>query len=389
MKILVYVKLIFKSTVKNMAALLFVYIMFPVVLSLIVGYAQKYTMNPSLEINRLKVYVADQDDTDYSKAMKNVFSDNEVKKLLDIKDNEKEAGYTVTIPKGYEINVLGEKEAKVNIKVNSSGNDNNVSIISQILESYNKSLSHQLLIWRNIDKEAISQEDKKQLLSKVQADINENNAKELIENNIVKNKKSLNSYEYYSTSFLAFMFVMMAGNVVIASFMEKENGMEKRMMSAPITRFEYFNYNMVMNFIFSFIFYLIYILVFRFLRLSFDCSLLLLVIAVFVQSMLTVALSAILWSFTSKKFSTAFISAITIAQMLIGGMFIPPEKINIQVFKALNEFSPGILLTKSYNNLIIYNSFQSIAPYIGIMIILSIIMYGVSLIGVKVRWGRG
>lgn len=389
MKIIAYTKLILKSTWKNMSVLLFSFVVFPVVLSLIVGYAQRNMMNPNLEINKLKVYLSDKDNTKSSQALLQFLNDEQVKKLLDIKANLKDANYSVIIPLGYEKAILNNQQAKININVSSSGNDNSVSIISQILEDYDKSLSHQLIILSKVDQKSLSEEDKKQLISKLQAQINENNSKGLIDNILVKGKKSLSSYEYYSTSFLAFLFVMVASNLVAAGFMDKENGMEKRIMSAPLTKYEYFNYNMVMNFIFSFILYVIYILVFRLMKLSFNCSIPLLLFTALIQTLLTVGLASILWSFTSKKFSMTFMSVLTIIQMLLGGMFIPPEKINIAAIKVISNFSPGALITRSYNNLLIYNNLDSIALYLGAMVILSLVMYIIGLLGVKVRWGRG
>ncbi|MEW8956525.1 MAG: ABC transporter permease, partial [Clostridium sp.] len=64
----------------------------------------------------------------------------------------------------------------------------------------------------------------------------------------------------------------------------------------------------------------------------------------------------------------------------------PLKDVTNKIFITLSNFSPGRIISEAYRSAMLFNSFEKIDKYLITMIIISIAMYGISLIKVKIRW---
>ncbi|MFV3012328.1 ABC transporter permease [Clostridium botulinum] len=386
-----FVKLRLKSVFKELPIMIFTFAIFPIILSSLYGYFQKDMFSPKNEIDKIAICIEDKDNSKLSNEFIKFLGSNELKKFIDIKKNKEKAIEEVIIPKGYEKSIIEDKE--IAIKINEREKDKEVSskILKDIIDNYNKELKNNLTIGNNINKMDISKEKKDLLVKEISKDITKIYKKDAIRNSIVKSTRNLTSYEYYSVSILSFMFIVTVMSLCNRYYEEKKKGIFQRTLSTSISKTEYFNYSLISWYIFAVLFNSIYVLSYRFLGLSFKGNIGLLLLIVLTKSLLEVAISSVVIAFfKEQKMAVIFLNTVLIISVSLGGVFYPLEKvINSfnKIFRAISNFAPNVLIIKAYKSFLIYNSFEAIKYYLITFILVSMVLYSVSLLKINIKWG--
>lgn len=385
MKLWAYVKLTLIQMIKDFHTYFLVFAIFPIALGLLMGYFQKDVFTPSVKMSPISIFITDEDNSEASKALMNFLASKELNDVLEVKSEKKDIKSEVIIPKGY-----GEalnNSVNFNIKINSKKQENKASqTVSKIIDNYNNQVVEAITIKKNIQNKNISEEDKQKLFTDVSSKIYSNYTAEGFSGRIVNLDKSLSSYEYYSITLFSFMLIMLMMGLSGGAYLEKENGLLKRIMSTSITRVQYFNYSLISSYVCAFILSLMYIMSYKILGLSFNASIGLLLLIIIIQTLLVTCISGFISVFLNKNAGNTIMSIIMFVQIFIGGAFVPMEKVtNNPLLLKLKDFSPDAILTSIYKNLLLYNNINSIEKNLIVMIILSVFFYFASILKVKLK----
>lgn len=388
MKLLAFVKTVFVSTVKSLLPLILTFSIFPIFLGLAVGYFNKDMFIPSADIPLMDIRIIDEDDSEESKNLISFLESQEMKHLVDIREEE-ESEYIITIPEGYGESFLNSKFVPVKIEVTDKGSGRQGDILAEIVDKYNEERHLDLMIQKNIEDRLETQEEKEKIYQRTYNKIVKIYNQGLIENNIITTRKSLTSYEHFSITFLSYMLLMVISSLINGEYLVREKELYSRIMAAPLTDIQYFNYNLVSSYMFVIFFNLLYVLTYRILGLSFRGALSLLIVIVLLQSLLGTLLSAFLSLFLNKRASNVILNILIVFQLIAGVTYVPIRKIgNGILVNIVDKYSPDALIVSTYRNYLIYGDFNSIKMGLLSMIAVSMIIYIISLIGVKRKRGE-
>nr|WP_205606596.1 ABC transporter permease [Clostridium sporogenes] len=372
--------------------MIFTFAIFPIVLSSLYGYFQKDMFNPKNEIDKIAIYIEDKDNSRLSNELIKFLGSDGLEKFIDIKRSKEKVREEVIIPKGYEKSIIEDKEAT--IKINEREKDKEVSskILKDLIDNYNKEVKNNLIIGNNINKMDISKERKDLLVKEIKEEIIKIYKKDVIKNSIVKSTRNLTSYEYYSVSILSFMVIVTIMSLCQGYYEEKRKGIFQRALSTSISKVQYFNYSLISWYIFAVLFNSIYVLSYRFLGLSFKGNIGLLLLIVLTKSFLEVAISSVVIAFfKEQKVAIICLNTFLILSVSLGGVFYPLDKVinsfNIILRAIITNFAPNVLIIKTYKSFLIYNSFEAIKYYLITFILVSIVLYSISLLKVNMKWG--
>lgn len=384
MKLKAFVKLTVVSTIKNLSRLLLVFSVFPVFLGLLLGYFQTEQFTPAVDIPIMNVKIVDEDNTIQSKNLVGFLNSKEMKKIIEI--DEEEAKYELLIPKGYEESLLNNRESNIRINVEKKGSIKRGTILGDIIDRYNEEISQGLYIGNKIDGMDIPQEEKDKLVKTIGEEMANSYNTTGIKNFFINTKKSLTSYEYFSITFLSYMLILVIMSLVTSGDAERDDMLYYRIMSTPITKIQYFNYNQVSAYLLVLFMNLLYIFTYRILGLSFQGSLPILILIVLVQAVMITALSGFVMVFLKKKHAMMLLNVLMMSQLILRVTYISIENMDIQFLKALaTKYSPDILIVNTYRNYLIFNDLNTIKFNLILMILVSIGLHIVSLL--RLKWG--
>ncbi|MEW8955986.1 MAG: hypothetical protein AB2369_05595, partial [Clostridium sp.] len=138
-----------KALASQWKQVLLIYAIFPLVLSLFMGYTQRDVFNPEVNMDKINITIIDEDNSNISKGFKDLFLSEGIKELFNITE---EGDYIFTIPEGYEANILAFKDTTINVEEKERVSRNNEIIIKTIASEYGKKLTEAMMISSNIDK---------------------------------------------------------------------------------------------------------------------------------------------------------------------------------------------------------------------------------------------
>lgn len=389
MKLLAFLKVSIKGIIKEFPAFLLSYGVYPLVLALIMGYTQKDLFTPSINNPIMSVVIQNEDNTVQSKNLVDFISSEEMSKVITVKNSQDENfDYTIRIPQGYEDSLLGNSSTSVIVEAKEKASTTLGHILMSIIDKYNEEISQGLVIRRNIENMPISAEEKENLILEINNILLKAYATEPIKSNIHTVRKSLNSYEYYSITFLSFAFVIFLMAVVSSDALEKEKGIYHRVMSTSMTRVQYFNYGFASTYFTMIIASLLYVFAYRIAGLSFNGPLVLLLLIVLVQSLMITAAGSLISTIFKNKYGIPLLQTLLIAQMAFGGLLSPITKINSnRIVGFLSKIKPDILISNTYRNYLLDGTIHSISSYLLIMLGISFILYVLSILAVQMKWG--
>lgn len=382
MKLLAYIKLSIKSLIRELPAFVLSYAMYPIILALLLGYIQKDDFTPQINQPIFSIEVVDEDNTDASKGLVSYLESEEISKILTVeKNNSEDLDYTLIIPKDYNMSLTGEKKIEFKIEASEDASTSKGNLLANLVDNYNKEISKALLIEKNIANSSLDKTEINSIISKAYSTNS-------IQFEKYSGEKTLSSYEYFSISFLGFIFILFIMAIINSDNMEKEIGLYSRIMSTSITKVQYFNFNLISNYLMMIVINSLYIFSFRLGGLSFSGSLSILWVIILLQSLVITLIGSLISTIFKKKYGVMVAQIYLMFHMIFGGMMGSPKNFShIEVFQFFSKYKPDVLISNTYRNYLIYNDFSSISSYLLGMIIFSIIIYLVNIIAAKREWG--
>lgn len=388
MKLLAFLKISVKGIIKEFPTFLLTYALYPMIIALVMGYLQEDMFVPTIDKPIFSIVIVDEDNTKESKDLISFLKSKEISKILTVNpsDNEK-FNYTLRIPEGYNSSLLGEDPASIVVEAEEKASTTMGNILVHIVNKYNSEVSQNLIIKNSIENALLSEKDKQQLIEEINIILNKTYTSSAIDTNIHNVRKSLDSFEYYSLTFLNFSFIIFIMAIIVSDSLDKENGTYSRIMSTSITKFQYFNCTLISNYLMMVVINLIYVGAYRLSGLSFNGSFSILLIIVLIQSFIITLIGTLISKLFKKKYGLPMAQVFLVFQ-IISGSLIPLSKFNgNKVFEILSKYRPDTLMVDTYRNYLIYNDLSSISNYLLIMIGLSIVLYLFNILAINRKRG--
>lgn len=384
MRLRATIKVMLKALLAQWKQVLLMYAIFPLLLATSMGYFQKDVFKPETSMEKINIKIIDEDNSTSSRGFAELFKQKELKDLFNITN---EGDYVITIPKEYEKSILGLKDVSIRVDELNDLSKSNELIIRAIALQYGKHLTKSIIISNKIGSMDVA--DKDRLYEEVIASINDVTSKRAISNNLLKGERILSSYENQAAALMTYMVIMMIINCVAGHHMDVENGSFRRLISTPMKKTTMFNLNLTGFFIITLIYGTIYVATLRIAGYAFKGSSVINIGAILIcQSLLIAASAGLMTAFFNKKNSNIMLIIVMYYQILFGGVFIPLKEITSKVFMFLTRFSPGNVISSAYRNVILFNSFNKISEHLVIMLLVSIALYIISILKVRIRWGE-
>lgn len=383
MKFIEYIKITLIGIKRSIFVNILVFAVFPLMLGLGTAYFTKEDFKPENNIPIIKVSIEDEDKSLLSKSLVNFLGSESVNDILKISTDGE---VKVNILKGYEENLLALKETEINLEKGKESSNSKMLIVQYIMDSYSEEISKNLIINDKILKMNTSTEEKQKLMN----DINELSIKyeseDIISTTIIKNKKSLSSFEYYSISYMTILFFIIVLAIMGSGDVDEVKGLGKRIISLPLTRVEHFNYNLASNFTLSLVFISLYVFVYRILGLSFKVSIIPLIVLIIIHAIFLAVVASLLSWLSNKKYINMIIRFLFILQLFL--TVAAPEKVDMKfggIVQGLKYITPDFLISKTYKNLVIFNNLSSINTHIILIIIISLILYLITVLRIYLK----
>lgn len=382
MRVKATIKVIVKGVISQWKQVLLMFAIFPLIMAVIMSNFQKDEFRPEVAINKINISIVDKDNSKTSNNFKELFNEKGLKEIFNVADKSE---YEIVIPKGYESSLINRKESTIEVNEKKRVSRNNELIIKSVIEQYGKSLTETMIISKRIQDMSI--EDKDKLFNEVINNINKNSSTTAIKGNIIQGQRVLTAFENQASTLMTLMVFSIIMSCIAGYNMDKENGSNKRLLSTPMTKCNFFNLDILLFFIASLIYSLVYILAFRITGLAFKgVSILNMTAIVICQSLLIASVAGIIIAFFGKKAANIIVIIFMYIHIIFGGGFIPLKDIDNNMFLTISKFSPGNIISEAYRNCMLFNSFNTISKYLIIMIVISLILYSLSILKVKMGW---
>lgn len=382
MRIKATIKVIIKGILAQWKMIVLMFSIFPLIIAVLMGTVQKDMFKPDVNRAKININIIDKDNSKTSKNFKEFFEISELKEIFNITDK---AEYEIAIPKGYENDVINLKETTIAVNEKKRVSSINELIIKSVIEEYGKRLTETVVISNKIN--TMSVMDKEKLFNEVITSLNKNSSVATLKQNIVKGERVLSSFENQAATMMTFMVFTMIISCIGGYNLDKSNGSNKRLISTPMTKCDFFNLDLLAFFLMSLVYGILYIISFRITGLAFEGVNPLNIIAILIcQSLLITSVAGIIIAFFGKNAANAVVIVLMYAHIIFGGGFIPLKEVNNKIFVSISKFSPGNIISEAYTNCMLFNSFNTISKYLIIMLSISTIAYFISILKVKLRW---
>ncbi|MCC0708285.1 MULTISPECIES: ABC transporter permease [unclassified Clostridioides] len=362
MKLYISVKTMLKGLKSSFMISLLYFLALPLLLAWFLGMVTGDMFQNPIKTEPISIVVYDKDSSKLSSNLTN-FLKGDLSSVLKINKDDSDADLKLTIPKGYENNILNEKSNTLNIEKLGT-NDDLAILLQNILDTY-----HEKLYLNNSQK--LSSEDFSKLFNKSS-----------IATSIIKSDIEQNSYEYFALVSLGFLVIIFIMNNILSNYISESKGLSKRLYSMPITRVQYLIYDFVGLWIYSFIFLLLYVLFFRILGITFKGNLAILTLLCALSSYFMTSISTFVTSFFSKKYGTFIVYMLLFLQTIFGGIF----NMISETFTKFTSLSPTYLIGALYSDYESFNTLSSISNLIVTCLVASTILIIFSIVKEKYKW---
>jgi ABC-2 type transport system permease protein len=382
MRIKATIKVIIKGILAQWKMIVLMFSIFPLIIAALMGTIQKDMYKPDVNRAKININIIDKDNSKTSKNFKELFEIKELKEIFNITDK---AEYEITIPQGYEKDVINLKQTTILVNEKKRVSSINELIIKSVIEEYGKRLTETVVISNKIN--SMSVMDKEKLFNEVITNISKNSDFATLKQNIVKGERVLTSFENQAATMMSFMVFTIIISCMAGFDMDKTNGSNKRLMSTPMTKCDFFNLDLLAFFLMSLVYGILYIISFRIAGLAFKGVNPLNIITILIcQSLLIASVAGIIIAFFGKNAANAVVIVLMYTHIIFGGGFVPLKEVNSKIFISISKFSPGNVISDAYTNCMLFNSFSTISKYLIIMLSVSTIAYFISILKVKLRW---
>lgn len=334
MKLLYFTKTTLKGMVSTGAVTILYFVLFPVLLAGFMGFFQNTLHDNPLKLNDVKVQIIDNDNTNMSKALVDLLKSENMKELIKITDEK--PVLEITIPKGYEESLISLQKNEIKINKLEDGFNNSTNTLKIILDKYHKNLYVSIAGGSNESLEEISQNT-------------------IVETININTSKTSSSYEVMAASMIGFAISMLIFSQIQASYTDISMKVDRRIISTPISKLQFFYYDTFISFIYSLIIIGAYIFFFRIAGISFTGLLIPLIVLLLASALMIVGISKSVLTFFGAKYGK-----------LIGALIFTLPIIGMEAFtgegNALKVLAPTHYISKLLN---IYNLEGSISSNIS------------------------
>lgn len=381
MKLLAYLKVSIKGIIRELPGIVLSYAAYPMILALIFGYIQQDSFTPTMDQPIISISIVDEDHTKDSGGLISYLKSESISKLIDIEEDAETSDYIVIIPEGYSLGINGQIDRDIKVEASEYASTSKGNMLVSLIDNYNRELSKGILIEKNIKGLDIDKGELNKMLTSIYNSSS-------IDSEKYVGEKTLTSYEYFSISFLAFIFILFIIAIITAESIGKEIGLYHRIMSTGVTKIEYFNLEFAANYMMMVVINTIYIFAFRIFGLSFKGNISILILIILLQSLVITLIGSLISNIFSKKYGTIIAQSYLMFHMIFGGGIGSPKSFaGIKIFDFFAKYKPDILISDTYRNFLIYNNFQSISKYLFMIVAFSIVAYLVNIIVVQREWG--
>lgn len=351
----IYIKSLISNCFINFSSLLFL----PIAMVGIMGLVGSSMFNGSNNIEKTDVFIVDNDRSSYSSNLID-FVKGDLKSIASIVDNKDDASIEISIPKGYSKQIKSNSSGTIYLE-NIGRKVNNISTISKLIDKYHEKLyiSNIYGTYSNIFKQMYF-----------------NNS---IESNYIDNVGSQSSYQFHTITCLGLMVIM----AIISNYNSNNSdlyvGLQKRITSQPLSKFELIAYDSLAIFIQSFIFTVLYVFFFRAIKVNFMGNIFILLLISAVTSLFVTSISIFLISIFPKKIGTLVVYILLSLQFLFGGIAYGLSNF----LDSFSMLSPTKLISDMFTNYNTTGNFSSFSSSFLICIAISLILLVVSIVKEK------
>jgi ABC-2 type transport system permease protein len=383
MRLKAFLKITLIGLKRDFPIMIFSFAVFPIVLSTLYGYFQSELFVPSNRMEKISITIKDKDRTKAATELAKFLKSPGISQYIEVKNAKAELD--LVIPNGYEASFRNNKSVNLAVEYQDEKVDSKAAMVSALLDRYNERLQEQVNIQNRINTLSIA--NKEALLKDISVKMYNIENTSSIKNVILPKENSLTSYEYYSASVFSFMFIVVIMSLVAGYYNEKETGVFKRIISASLSKYQYFNYSLVCYFVFALLINIVYVTAFRIMGLSFGGSVGLLGLIVIGKSLMEAAVSGMVIAFfKSKMVATMFLNVFIMLAVTIGGAFAPVEKMGGAILVTISKFLPNTLVINTFKNYLLHDSLSSIALQLFAFVGISVLMYAISIAKISIKW---
>lgn len=387
MRLKAFIKVMLKGLVREWKVILFTFIIFPIVTSLLYGYFQKELFTPENIMSKFYINIIDEDKSQTSTGLKELFNSGSLKDFIVVTEDREKLQVEVVIPKGYDSALIDLKEEEIIVKQLTEKGEPAIAAVSSIIDKYNKAVQEGIVINDKVIKSSLSTEGKEKLMVDIGDTFKNFQTVKSIKTNIYTEGKNLTSFQYYSISIFSFISLLVIQSLTSSYYTERENGLVKRYLAAPMSKIQFFNYTLVSNFIFAFIVNNIYVMIYKISNVSFQGSYGILILILITLSILEATLAGFLVAFfKEKRIGGVFIQAFILLSVSVGGAFFPVDKVGGKIIAVLSNIAPNTHIINVFKAYMLENTMSSIFNPLMIMAIIAAVSYLISIIKVKLKW---
>ena len=354
MRLLYYIKTTLKGLASNIIVTSSYFIIFPVILALVMGFAKEISHSNPMDIKELEINIIDEDSSKMSKKLIKFLESDNLKEFFKI---DSEAKSSLTIKKGYEDELLSLKSGNLILNQKDNKNSYGINILKSVLDKYHENIYASL-------------KNNKAL------EINNINNSSVIKTNIIEKQESKNFYKETIASMIGFIISSLIYMTNKSNKEEMGENLYRRLISLPLTRTKIYLYEGASTGIHTFIIIFIYIFFFRLSGIAFDGNLIDLLILILTGTFLVVSVVAALQSLFGKKLSNiigiGFFLLFVFAGKAFGG-----------IGRGLGLVSPMEYLERAFEQYVLNGSIQGCENLIGITFLISIVLFLIGLLKVK------
>ncbi len=358
-----------KIFLSNIKSNMLVFIIFPVLLSHLYGVFNEKVFEPERTIEKFKVYVNDEDNSNLSKNLKEVFTYEAINEVIEIASKE-ESIVSINIPYGFEESLYSGENTTVQLEKLDKDVEIQSSIVKSIVENYVEYAISYKEILNSINDSDLLDEEKEEVINEYSRYLSAFNEGEVFQVNNIDRIRTLTSHQYFSGAILAFISLLIVFELARRFIKEKEDGTLKRLYSTNIRKGQIFAGKFIFNFLLCFMSISVYVVIKKLMVSSFQVDVLSLVIAILVHSLLICGIASALFAFIKSSKVINLLTGILIPLFgILGGTFYNINNVGEGAFmKIVPKLIPNYWIQTIYNKLMIGNSLQELLSVIFIII---------------------
>ncbi|ERI91667.1 ABC-2 type transporter [Clostridiales bacterium oral taxon 876 str. F0540] len=385
MKVWAYILKDLRIIKKDFASSFLMLFIFPVMLSFFYGFFQNKMFQETAKVEKFTVSIKDNDNSESSKLIKDIFSNETLKDIIEIKGAD--GDIEVIIPKDFQNNLQNNETS--NLIINQIKKDMGVQthVVQGILDSFGKNISMASGVNKNIYASNLSESQKKDLIQSYADKLNTVFSTSAIKEDTLSINNRLNSIEYYGIEMLTFTSVLLIMSYSLEFIKERKEGTLKRVFSISIDGKSLFLGKIGALFIISTLSILSYVLFYRLTGRAFHGSIALILLAVIMNSLLIASITGLVISiFKDEKTARVVLTTVMMAGTMIGGVFFPIDIVDNKFLNIASKFTPNIWIAEMYKKIGLYNDFESMLPSLGVISAVVLLSFIIGSIRMNKSW---